>query len=436
MTILSKPAITRGTPAVFTLNKADLAALPGVVADAYYSDMSNWCKVIMFFKSATGRQIKPVEFDATQTTPTGKFVTTLKSRDDFQIQRIMIIDFDGDTFIVPRSDLIISDFDIALPPVTIWDAGVSGYSLLSNNGLQRNIDHNNGSWNWGAFATASSKTFTGDFMLVYEASSPGDLLTGWFAGVIAGGVSHGLTVDTDGAMKVHQQGSFRTASLQSNIVNGNNTFGIARVGSILRYYINGTKVYELDYGSTPSMTAAVRLGGKIATVYEDDIPAEGTPIVYNLSNNPGSGFNLEADGGVSGGTNTNSESFVKSTTSGDTDDCEYEWDFDWTGLSNVNTFIGVTSDNTTGGGWYANLTCIETAGSANQARYWFHGVTQGSFALATGPHTLKLSRVGTVVTMYLDGVQVYQNSNWPGSAVYPTVRPYMQQACTASRKMA
>ena len=114
MAIITKPigGILKGVPATITLNKSELSDLASVSADSYFSVTTNWNKIILSYKSSEGNQQEIVEFNATLSSPTGFFDVSLKARDLFEIQVIKIIDFDGDIFIIPRSELTTSDFDV------------------------------------------------------------------------------------------------------------------------------------------------------------------------------------------------------------------------------------------------------------------------------------------------------------------------------------
>lgn len=118
MTILTKSPITKGTPSTFTLNKADLALVASVAASPYYSVLANWKTVTMIFKSTTGNQSKKVTFDASESSPTAPFATSLRSLEIFYIQSILIQDFDGGSFPIQRSALNVAEFDIDFTPVS------------------------------------------------------------------------------------------------------------------------------------------------------------------------------------------------------------------------------------------------------------------------------------------------------------------------------
>ena len=113
MTILTKAATpVKGTATLFTLDKAALAAVTSVAADAYFSDSANWKSVNLFYHSSVGNQHEIVKFDATKSSPTYKFLVSEQSRDIFLIKKIIIKDFDGGTFKVLRSELITVEFDV------------------------------------------------------------------------------------------------------------------------------------------------------------------------------------------------------------------------------------------------------------------------------------------------------------------------------------
>lgn len=118
MPIITKPAsIQKGVAASFSLDKATLAAVPSVTADSYYSNQSNWQRVSLYYSSASagvGSQIEVVIFDATQPSPTANFLASSTARTQYSIAQIVIRDFDNGCFVVPRSQLTTSEFDITL----------------------------------------------------------------------------------------------------------------------------------------------------------------------------------------------------------------------------------------------------------------------------------------------------------------------------------
>jgi hypothetical protein len=114
MAIITKPAVSKNTPAVFTLNRAELAAVPLVTASAYFSNVANWKYVRLFYQSSPGNQQEFVVFDGTQANPQSNFLVSAKARDVFQIQKITIEDFDKGFLEIPRSQLNVADFDVTI----------------------------------------------------------------------------------------------------------------------------------------------------------------------------------------------------------------------------------------------------------------------------------------------------------------------------------
>lgn len=117
MPIITKPSdIDKNVSATFSLDKSALAAHPTVTADSYFSDSSNWSKVILFYTSNPGNQKEIVEFDATLASPTANFLVSNKALDIFEINQILIKDFDNGYLLIPRSALTVAEFDVDVTP--------------------------------------------------------------------------------------------------------------------------------------------------------------------------------------------------------------------------------------------------------------------------------------------------------------------------------
>ena len=115
MPILTKNETpVKGQKAEFELDKAALAAVTSVAADSYFSDDANWNSVEMIFKSNPGKQRRTVKFDASQATPLASFFASVKARDIFEIEKIIINDFDSGTFTILRGELTVAEFDVTL----------------------------------------------------------------------------------------------------------------------------------------------------------------------------------------------------------------------------------------------------------------------------------------------------------------------------------
>lgn len=91
MPILTKAAApVKGTATLFTLDKAALAAVTSVAADIYFSIQAKWQSVSLIYQSSVGNQHEIIKFDASQSSPTSKFLVSEHARDIFQIQKILI----------------------------------------------------------------------------------------------------------------------------------------------------------------------------------------------------------------------------------------------------------------------------------------------------------------------------------------------------------
>ena len=113
MAILTKPSVSKGTAATFTLNKTELSNLPTFTPGSYFSDIQNW-KVIKLCYISQNKQREVVVFDATQQNPVAQFLVSEKANDIFQIRKIIIQDFDGGYHEIAREGLVVEDFDVLI----------------------------------------------------------------------------------------------------------------------------------------------------------------------------------------------------------------------------------------------------------------------------------------------------------------------------------
>ena len=103
----------KGTPLQYTLTKADLAAIPSVAGDAYYSDQANWSQVGVKMRSTTGNQNLYILFPAVDVTPLGYLSSSTQALNSFEVEHMIIYDFDGGAFKVNRAELTAAEFDVA-----------------------------------------------------------------------------------------------------------------------------------------------------------------------------------------------------------------------------------------------------------------------------------------------------------------------------------
>lgn len=266
MSIITKPStITKNSAAEFTLDKVALASLSLVSSDSYFSDSSNWSKVLIQYKSSTGSQKEVLQFDATLASPISQFLVSDKALDIFQVQKIVIVDFDSGFLIIPRSALTTSEFDVDTSPVSS-----SGWDLLfgataTNGGGEL---HTTGfGWGEAAYQTApltGNFTVTGTFHSVLGGGT--NLMIGFKKDlpVSVGGPSSNISsaIYVDGGIgsitgyNGSDGGASTTSSYLSNAT-ADFSFEISRVGSVITGSVNGSIMFTDTNYSAPVYLAAM-----------------------------------------------------------------------------------------------------------------------------------------------------------------------------------
>jgi len=115
--ILTIPAITQGQDNSVSVDKSALALDAKVSGDAYFSDQNNWKTILINYQTPTGDQTQVISCDATIATPVGNFNPSSLSRDDWEVQSFVIMDFDGGSLEYVRSEMDEADFDIAIAAI-------------------------------------------------------------------------------------------------------------------------------------------------------------------------------------------------------------------------------------------------------------------------------------------------------------------------------
>lgn len=137
MAIITKPtSIQKNTPAEFTLDKAALAAVPSVSANAWYGDTNHWKTVTLNYMSVQYGEMLFVKFDATQLSPTGTWLAPSICQDIFEIVSISITDFANGTFRVPYTELNPSEFQVDMSPAP--STGYRYYKIAAQNSFSSN----------------------------------------------------------------------------------------------------------------------------------------------------------------------------------------------------------------------------------------------------------------------------------------------------------
>lgn len=111
LTLPSSPA--KGQSYSISLSKADLFALAAVTADSYFATQANVQTCVVEFNSSPGNQKVVLSFNLSQAEPSAGFVTSLRARSSFLLERVILQDFDGGSLVIERSQLP-SGLDITL----------------------------------------------------------------------------------------------------------------------------------------------------------------------------------------------------------------------------------------------------------------------------------------------------------------------------------
>lgn len=241
MAIITKPTIVKGTPAIITLNKSELAAHPLVSSNSYFSDSSRWKKVEIIYISSPGNQSKIVEFDATLASPTGSILFSLKARNLFEVEKLNIVDFDNGILQIPRESLVVADFDIVMAPTNSiqWvNPAPDVYNIEADGGLTIGVNRGSDLY---LDISAPSQVLNGDFELIFNIGN----FPQWTAiGVkrVVEGDHFGLDAQANETGGVIQfDNLYTTLSAQGSL--SNKQFKLKRIGSTTTFYIDGASVY-------------------------------------------------------------------------------------------------------------------------------------------------------------------------------------------------
>lgn len=258
-------AIVKGVGATFTLDKSQLALVASVAASPYYSVQSNWKNIILVYQSSTGNQPENVYFDATQVSPTGVFDVTLTALNEFLIQSILIEDSQGGFFTVPRSELVVADFDVDMAPVSIalWgtyygETASTGGGELHRTGVTTGWDNSARS----QYALNGDFSFTGSVDVLQVNAETMIGYTKAPMAIAPTGPDFSTAFYIHVTSIVHFSGLDNTAVTVSGFAPnvGTRSFSIVRTAGVITAKINGQTIF------TDNFAGAVYVG---ASVYQD-----------------------------------------------------------------------------------------------------------------------------------------------------------------------
>jgi hypothetical protein len=134
-------APSKGATTTVTLDKTELAALS---ADPWWQDWENLSQAIITVKSTTGKSKITLIFDLTQSPCTAQMAIPLNTRDEFEINKVVLLDSLGDKLSVSRTALVAAipsvsslDLDLGVPgPDVVPPEGATLYIANASPGLQ------------------------------------------------------------------------------------------------------------------------------------------------------------------------------------------------------------------------------------------------------------------------------------------------------------
>lgn len=112
--LLNIPPITKGIPAVVTLNKDELFSLGAITNDEFFSIETNIKSCLVEFTSNPGNQTHVLSFNLTSNAPTAKIKLSEKARDLFELSRIILVGKENEVFFIEKNQI---PFEINIIPI-------------------------------------------------------------------------------------------------------------------------------------------------------------------------------------------------------------------------------------------------------------------------------------------------------------------------------
>jgi hypothetical protein len=424
MPIITKPStIDKNSPAEISLDKAALAAVSSVVADDYFSDSDNWKEVLIYYRSSTGNQREILKFNATVSSPTADFLVSDKALDIFEVQKIVIVDFDAGSITIPRSQLTTSEFDIdtsAAPALNelyfeTISTGVtrSGNSinLPSSQSMSYGLDENS----LGSGAALLDITFN-----LSNMSSGKNIRIGLTEGV------DGITEDSGPASYTR----FYILILDSNIVrfdvaSNQQVILSSSIGSSLTFRIEQTSTqYRYYYNSTLIWTESIQYTLNAYKPFIRSNSTDVTCLATTLSGNAiiwepiSNSYNAEADGGLTNGAGRGGSTYYNAFSNTQTATAGGDIDITFNiGSFPTDTAFGFFDASESGPNTSTPTFCGIVAGGGG-SRPHINNIWVSS-AGDPSNKAFRITRIAGVVTMYIDSDVIYTTS----VATAPNIKP-------------
>ncbi len=425
MSIITKAGSpVKGSPTEFTLNKSDLALIPSVASDVYFSDLTNWKNVIVYYGSSVGNQKQILNFNAAGSSPSFDFLVSSRARDVFEVQKIIIQDFDGGCIIVPRSELNTSEFDVDMSAAPALNelyfetisTGVTrsgnSISLPSSQSMSYGLDENS----LGSGSALLDITFN-----LSNMSSGKNIRIGLTESV------DGITQDSGPASYTRFYFTITDSSIVRFDVGGNQqvilssstgsslTFRIEQTSTQYRYYYNSTLIWTESVQYTlNSYKPFIRSNSTDVTCSATTL--SGNAIIWEPISNS---YNAEADGGLTNGSGRGGDRFVGVSSSTQVLIGDFELIFN-IGNFGLDTAFGFT-DDPSGLGPSPFHGTVASAYGENNLHINNAYVTYPSLANSQ----FKITRIGSTTSFYKDNVLITSTTAITGTKYLYASLPYL-----------
>lgn len=110
---------SKGSSVAVLLDKTTLFGLAPVAADAYWSDDFNVERVLVHYASLSSDQRKVLTFYVEDASPEANVLFSLSADDDFRLDLITLVDYDGGSFTLDRAAL-----SAAVPTISSLDVSI------------------------------------------------------------------------------------------------------------------------------------------------------------------------------------------------------------------------------------------------------------------------------------------------------------------------
>jgi hypothetical protein len=426
MALLTIPTTPeKGTSQSYTLNVTDLIAL---VSDAYFQDQANWSKVVVLYQSAESNQLELINFipDGVSTSILSVAQFSTFARNVFDVNSITIFDNQNGRYIIKAIDIPdVANYAIDFSPSPYIQFT---YETCTGSNLNPAVNPTSFDLAVGQYAidgtsVASSVSGVATYDIAFELNNLG--LYGGGSGIMVGLSNSPTSVSgypNNGIYICIYDTFFQAVDGGGNM--GSFGSGVGTGGSVkvrmkqsgsntLSVYINDVLVFSANAGTSyanmyPFVYARDR-SGNLTTSYNVQASA---PIAWV---NPATDvYNIEPDGGLTNGVNRGGSAYY-AIFSGPSQVVTGGGDIDLTfnvGLFTIDTSFGF---NAASG---PSQFCGIVSGSG-EARPHINDVWVASSGIDPSNKTFRITRISGVVTMYIDGVQIYTTSVATASDIRP-----------------